>query len=78
MCPYLRVSESRASCTACIGPYTEPSEFEQEYYCNTCSHSCCVWFVSGSKEVNFKDNAAYTFGSGSIERIEEVFAHSRI
>jgi hypothetical protein len=61
-----------------MGPYTEPSVYEQENYCSTCSHSRCVWFVSKGKEVTRDHNVVRTSTFGSADGIERAFAHSEV
>ncbi len=78
MCPYLRVGELQTSCAAYMGPYTEPSECEQEYYCSTCSHSGCVWFLSKRRELIHDSKAMHTSAFAGAEQIARVFAHSEI
>ena len=78
MCPYLRVGESCFSCTAYIGPFREPSVYEQEYYCNTCCHPGCVWFLSRKKEV-VEDKASVSASElDNGQWIEGMLAHSHI
>jgi hypothetical protein len=78
MCPYLRVGESWSNCAAYIGPCTEPSVYEREYYCNTCSHPSCVWFLSSMKEVIPNKEADCATTNHDVEWSEELMAHSRI
>jgi hypothetical protein len=81
MCPYLRSGDSWTSCEAYMGPYTEPSVYEQENYCSTCSHSSCVWFASKGKEVIkevIKDrHLAHMAVFDGADGIEKALAHSR-
>jgi hypothetical protein len=28
-----------------------PSHYEEEYFCRTCSHTACVWYVSKGKRI---------------------------
>jgi hypothetical protein len=78
MCPYLRVGEFQTTCVAYMGPYTEPSVYEQEYYCASCSHSDCVWFLSQGREVTQENNASLIPAPAGAERIADVLAHSTI
>jgi hypothetical protein len=46
MCPYLREGRFRRYCAAYLGDVMEPSRYEQEYFCRTCAHAACVWYIS--------------------------------
>jgi hypothetical protein len=76
MCPYLRVGESMKSCAAYMGPNKEPSVYEQDYFCTTCSHSSCVWFASKGKEVAEDSGAMSVSDPTYAELIARVCAHS--
>jgi len=78
MCPYLKVGELKTTCAAYMGPYTEPSVYEQEYYCASCSHSDCVWFLSQGREVTQDKNTSHIPAPARAERIVDVLAHSNI
>jgi hypothetical protein len=78
MCPYLRVGEFHTSCAVYVGPYTEPSVYEQEYYCASCSHSNCVWFLSQRKEVTQETDASHASALVDAEQAAGVLAHSDI
>jgi len=50
MCPYLREGDRRNHCIAYLGDPMEPSCYEEEYLCQTCLHTMCVWYLSKNKQ----------------------------
>ena len=78
MCPYLRVGEFKTDCAAYMGPYTEPSVYEQEYYCGSCSHSDCVWFLSKGREVIRDNKTPLESALAGAEEIAGVLTHSDV
>jgi hypothetical protein len=76
MCPYLRVDEYQTNCAAYMGPHTEPSVYEQEYYCGSCSHPDCVWFMSKGKEVIRDPGTSLRSALAGAEHMAGVITHS--
>jgi hypothetical protein len=50
MCPYLRDGGHRRYCVAYLGNLLEPSCYEEEYLCQTCLHTMCVWYASKNRQ----------------------------